>query len=506
MSLINSDLGANGCFRAYLIHKPFEKTRVYEPGIQPNPLNPDGSLDESKYNKNINIYPEALWMSRVLRDAVTETVQPCWCTYEIGDNKRPIILGFMGKGIPAGNQWVGHGYGAGAGGNGTSGSFSGDGGFTIASGNGVINISGTINDSRNSKYSDISQVPQVITREYSVSRCLSEVTKYANQSANSNSIAPVAKAIVNGGGASSKYIDGLGTECVVFGNAVLCATTPKFGKDGDYIWAHFTDGAEVLFLKFDEKSTSRVYGPADPANEWGHWVDYENGFGNATSISILEICGMAPDGINKTCDYMVNLGVNVKNDAAFAKKSMTELKQLVQERITVNSNQGSNITIDGNNKLYNGLIRCINGTDAGYDGDEGLDVSAPMGTPVYAPCNGTMRYSEYGHTPWGRSKFGSRRDDTPYSIGIDMANPVQYGGKNISYIFLTHLSKLVYNVPSGSGGKAIKAGEIIAYSGTANDSPHLHIGLSPSSWSPLPMSQVRSFFNSRSGEKWEVGK
>lgn len=169
------------------------------------------------------------------------------------------------------------------------------------------------------------------------------------------------------------------------------------------------------------------------------------------------------------------------------------------------SGEAPTITIDGGAKYYNSLIRCMNGTDAGYVRDEGLDVSAPIGTPVYSPCNGTIRYSEYGHTPWGQTKFGSKRDDTPWSIGIDMSNSVQYAGKTISYVFLTHLSRLVYDVPSGSGGRPVKAGELIAYSGTANDSPHLHIGLSPSSWNPLTMQQTRDFFNSKLGEQWVVG-
>jgi len=166
---------------------------------------------------------------------------------------------------------------------------------------------------------------------------------------------------------------------------------------------------------------------------------------------------------------------------------------------TIISNSGGFI-------LYNGLIRCMNGKDAGYEADEGLDIAAPIGTEIYSPCNGIIRYSEYGHTPWGISKFGADRKDTPYSIGINMSTSVNYAGKNISYIFLTHLSKLKYNVPDGSGGRTVKQGELIGWSGTANSSPHLHIGLSPSSWSPLRNNQVRSFFNSKYGQTWEVGK
>ena len=164
------------------------------------------------------------------------------------------------------------------------------------------------------------------------------------------------------------------------------------------------------------------------------------------------------------------------------------------------------ITIDGNTVYYNGLIRCMSGTDTGYAGDEGLDISAPMGTPVYSPCDGTFRFSEYGHTPWGISKWGSKKDDTPYSIGIYMNTPVTYAGKTISYVFLTHLSSVVNTIHDGQGGQQVKVGELIGYSGTANSVPHLHIGLSPKSWDPLTMQQTREFFNSSYNLKWEVGK
>ena len=164
------------------------------------------------------------------------------------------------------------------------------------------------------------------------------------------------------------------------------------------------------------------------------------------------------------------------------------------------------ITFVNGQKFYNNLMRPISGVDRGYAADEGLDIVAPIGTPIYSPCDGTFVYSEFGHTPWGRTKFGTKKDDTAYSIGININTPFNYAGKTISYIFLTHLSKLVYNIPSGKGGQQVKAGELIAYSGTANDSPHLHIGLSPANWNPLRNDEVRAVFGSTYGQTWEVGK
>ena len=320
--LINKDSSYSGTYRV----KVFEiagKIRVYIPGIsQINPFDANGHLMGDVVSKNMSAFPVAQWCAYNLESCELENIsEPMWCMFEGGDVKKPVIISytFPKVVIQTSNSSDGSG-GSGGGSNSSTGS------FTTASGPGVINIQGPINDSRNTKYSDISQVPQVISQEWSINGCLSKINEYASQSAGSNSIAPVAKAINAAGGASSVYNSALGTNVVSIGNAVLCATTSKFGVDGDYLLAHFTDNTEVLFVRFDQKSTSAVYGPADPANEWGHWADWERGFSNATTISILEICGMSRSGINKTCDYIINLGVNIKNDASFAKKSISEIK------------------------------------------------------------------------------------------------------------------------------------------------------------------------------------
>lgn len=176
-------------------------------------------------------------------------------------------------------------------------------------------------------------------------------------------------------------------------------------------------------------------------------------------------------------------------------------------KITYNIKE-TNILFISPTATYNGLMRPISGIDRGYSADEGLDIGAIIGTPVYSPCNGTFVYSEYGHTPWGRSKFGKKKDDTPYSIGITLDKPIVFNNKIITYLFLTHLSKLVYDIPNGKGGQKVKMGELIGYTGTANDSPHLHIGFSPSKnkWEPLRNNDVRYIFKSSYGETWTVGK
>lgn len=334
--LMASEYGFNGIYRAKLLTSVDETDiRVYVPGINSvNPFNSNGDVDISSYEKNKLSYPVVQWCCYNLESKELVNIKgPAWVMFENGDVQRPVcisyaVIGGEGESSSGGSSSSGSGI---------------NGGFTTVAGEGVILIQGPVNDSRNTKYSDISQVPQTITQEWSISGCLSQIQQYANQSSGSNSIVPIAKAIVNAGGAKKTYISALGIDVVTVGNAVLCATTNKFGTDGDYLWAHFTDGTECLFVRFDEKSTSAIYGPADPANEWGHWVDYENGFGNATTISILEICGMNQSGLKKTCDYMVNLGSFLNNpDLAF--KSLSEVKSIVDSKISkVNGGNGSTV-------------------------------------------------------------------------------------------------------------------------------------------------------------------
>jgi RHS repeat-associated protein len=120
------------------------------------------------------------------------------------------------------------------------------------------------------------------------------------------------------------------------------------------------------------------------------------------------------------------------------------------------------------------------GTEAGYPADTGLDISAPVGTPVFSVTSGTIVYSEFGHTRWQRKDPNTGQYiDTPFSVLIKLDNPITYkDGRSVNYVWYTHLSKLVYEKHRDDGQTIhIGQGDLIGYSGTANSSPHLHIGL-----------------------------
>ena len=133
------------------------------------------------------------------------------------------------------------------------------------------------------------------------------------------------------------------------------------------------------------------------------------------------------------------------------------------------------------NRSSFGLTKPIQqGREAGYDSDTGLDISAPVGTPVLAAANGKVVYAEKGHTSWQRRDRVTGADiDTPYSILVELDNPVTFkDGRKANYIWYTHLSKLQVEKADGSENSVpIKQGDVIGYSGTANDSPHLHFGV-----------------------------
>ena len=84
---------------------------------------------------------------------------------------------------------------------------------------------------------------------------------------------------------------------------------------------------------------------------------------------------------------------------------------------------------------------------------DGIDISAPVGTPVYAPIDGVVK-AYYYHDTGGKTLI----------IGNDEAN-VRFG--------FAHLDGYGYNV---SVGKQISKGQVIAYSGNSGRStgPHLH--------------------------------
>ena len=111
----------------------------------------------------------------------------------------------------------------------------------------------------------------------------------------------------------------------------------------------------------------------------------------------------------------------------------------------------------------------------------GIDILAPIGTPVYSPVDGILVYSVWGNT----KNKGS--DETAYSIYIRMDNPIIYNNKKYQDIFLTHLSGIIYRCSSATNcNKKITKGELLGFVGnaagtaeTGGYAPHLHMTIYP---------------------------
>lgn len=108
----------------------------------------------------------------------------------------------------------------------------------------------------------------------------------------------------------------------------------------------------------------------------------------------------------------------------------------------------------------------------------GIDFMAVFGTPIYSPVDGTLQYSEWGHT--GNKGW----DETAYSASIVMDRPVTFNGKTIGQIFLTHMSGIRYRCSSCN--IKVKKGQLLGFSGNAAGSatsggwaPHLHMSMYP---------------------------
>ena len=108
----------------------------------------------------------------------------------------------------------------------------------------------------------------------------------------------------------------------------------------------------------------------------------------------------------------------------------------------------------------------------------GIDFMAVFGTPIYSPVDGTLQYSEWGHT--GNKGW----DETAYSASIVMDRPVTFNNKSIGQIFLTHMSGIRYRCSSCN--IKVKKGQLLGFSGNAAGSassggwaPHLHMSMYP---------------------------
>lgn len=127
------------------------------------------------------------------------------------------------------------------------------------------------------------------------------------------------------------------------------------------------------------------------------------------------------------------------------------------------------------NQLRNPIPGTTQAQNRGYAGDTGLDIGVPVGTPCYAVADGWIVYSEPGHTPWVAD--AAHPHDTANSVLLSLKEPFSYKGHRVTYAWYTHLSKLAHRVPDGSTPLEVKAGDLIGWTGTGNNNPHLHLGL-----------------------------
>ena len=139
--------------------------------------------------------------------------------------------------------------------------------------------------------------------------------------------------------------------------------------------------------------------------------------------------------------------------------------------------------LSGNIKTYMNGTFIFPTTGNGYSSynHNGIDiVNSKLGVPIYSPVDGTLSYSEWGHT----SNIGG--NETAYSASIKMDKPVSYTGQwiikgvvtertgKIGTIFLTHMVGIKNRVSSGNSIK-VKQGDLIGFMGIANGCVHLHM-------------------------------
>lgn len=102
--MINSDMNFGGIHRAYLLSVN-EEIRIYIPGLYNITadneflIKEDGSINTECYEKYKKGLPIPLWCVPNLEAKQHDDAHPCWVTFENGNVKRPIIMGYLGKGI-----------------------------------------------------------------------------------------------------------------------------------------------------------------------------------------------------------------------------------------------------------------------------------------------------------------------------------------------------------------------------------------------------------------------
>ena len=125
-----------------------------------------------------------------------------------------------------------------------------------------------------------------------------------------------------------------------------------------------------------------------------------------------------------------------------------------------------------------------------------IDIMTKFGTPIYAPADGQLQFSEWGHT------YNQDGDETAYSVVLRLDKPFTVNGTTINAIFLTHMCGIRYRCSNNTCSRHIQKGELLGFAGNASGSkgvwaPHLHMTFYtyPSTSTGLYTSPVESLYN-----------
>ena len=96
--LMNQDFMSGGVYRAFIIKR--SDSRVFIPGLcDKNILDSNGDISNEEFEKIKKMLPLALYNSPEIEKLLDDKPTPCFVAFENGNMKRPIVIGYFGKGV-----------------------------------------------------------------------------------------------------------------------------------------------------------------------------------------------------------------------------------------------------------------------------------------------------------------------------------------------------------------------------------------------------------------------
>lgn len=95
--LVTGDGGVNGIYRCKLLMGlDSSDIRVYVPGISSiHPFDSDGNIDVETYEANKDTFPKVQWCCYNVESKEFTNQDPlCWCMFENGDFKKPVVISY----------------------------------------------------------------------------------------------------------------------------------------------------------------------------------------------------------------------------------------------------------------------------------------------------------------------------------------------------------------------------------------------------------------------------